>query len=316
MNNKQISKEDLVESFKGGSINDLDKYSDKQLHEQEDLLHLAVKYAPLSIIKYLLEVKKIPLFHSVDDDNDFAFNNIKNRNIKYKDSAEVYSLLLEKMHEKNPSWAIDDSPTKSLLDSVVNDNYITTNQKKDIIANLLEAKANINKNHKEGAPSTVLGRALWKKDDDLARFLIDAGANPDLPEFSIGKTSLAFDSTSTTINYVEQMRNPTPTDSKIAMDGLLKCIEKNNVSEIKRHLERPEFRRLLVEGKNLYETAKESIFSMTEEMHDLLKYNVAPKINKIIENSPTNNMLLMRENFYPKTEPEKTISTGLTSRGY
>lgn len=312
MNNTQISREHLVESFKGGSISDLDKYSDKQLHEQENLLHLAVQYAPLSIVKHLVENKQIPLFHSVDDDNDFAFNNIKNRSIKYKDSADVYSLLLEKMNEKNPSWAIDDSPTKSSLDSVVDDYRITTNQKKDIIASLLEAKANINKNHKEDSPSTVLGRALWKKDDSLARFLIDAGANPDLPEFFIGKTSLAFDSTSKTINYVEQMRNPTPTDSKTAMDGLLKRIEKNNVLEIKRHLERPEFRRLLVEGKNLYETAKESISSMTDEMRDLLKYNVAPKINKIIEDSPADKILSMREIFYPEKKPV----TGLTSKSY
>lgn len=242
MTNTQISKNELIEVFKGGSTFMLEQYTDKELQDQENLLQLAVQYAPLSVIKYLIEEKKVPLFHSTGDNIDFAINNVKNRSSRDEDYTEVYSLLLKNMNGKNPQWAINEKLTKSSLDSVVDNNSLTINQKKDIITSLLSSGADINKTHDAGYPSTVLGRCLLIKNDDFAKFLIDAGAKPDLSELSIGKTSLDFDSTFTTKKYVEQMKNPIQIDKKIAMTGLVKNIEENNTSEIKKHLKRPEFR--------------------------------------------------------------------------
>ncbi len=303
MATKPIDTYELIEALKDCSSNSfesLKKYSKEQLHETENLLHEAVKYAPLSAIKYLVEEMDVPLFHMTPPRNivnvghsedELAIIQIKNRSTRFKDSGELYTYLMDNMSKKNSNWASLDTPTSSTLDAIVDDNNLNNNQKKDLIIKALEVGADINKNHDIGYPSTVLGRALLHKNSDLAKFLIDAGANPDLPEPAIknvsSPTSLGFDSTGEIRGYVYHIKNPTPTDSQLAMKGLLKDVEANNIQEIQRHLELPEFRRLTVGGKNLYEMAKETIGNISNEMQDLLKYNVAPKIEKLKETLST-----------------------------
>ncbi len=294
-----INTSELIEALKNcsaHSFSPLEKYSKEQLHATENLLHEAVRYAPLVAIKYLVEQQEVPLFHmapkssTAQQEDAFAIMLITQRSGKFhrmgeqSDSAEVYSFLLDQMHKKNPTWASLDAPTSSILDAIVDDHQLNNNQKKDLIIKSLEAGAHINKNHSVGYPSTVLGRALFHKNTDLAKFLIDAGANPDLPEPAIkdvsSPTSIGFDSTGEVRSYVYQINHPTPTDTHTALIGLLKYIANNDVHEIQRHLEKPEFRRLTIDGKNLYQMAQESIPNISPEMQNLLKYNVAPQIQK------------------------------------
>lgn len=285
---------DLIEDLKSGK-SAFYKYTNEQLIEQSDLMHLAVKNASLPLIKYLVEERGVSLFNQVGEYQKLPFSCIKDRSKSLSGSSEEVSLyLLNKMKETNPSWAIQDSKNYSTLDSVIDNFNLTNNQKKEIIVQLLESGADINKSNEKGYPSTALGRALYLKNDEIAKFLIDVGANPYLLEPTIGKPALAFDSTGETKNYVSQMQNPITIDKESAMAGLLKEIENNNISEIKRHLDRPEFRQLKVNGKNLYETAQQFIPSISEEMNELLKNNMIPTINRFSEEQPLNRILSIR----------------------
>ncbi len=300
----KVSRENLIEYFKshkdGSPIYDnpflgVDK---SQLGFQNNVLHLAAQYGSLDMVKYLVEELKVPLFEE-DNNGKVPFQQIQYRSTTANndDAPKVYEYFIGKMKEANELFS-KNWEGYSLMDSVIDDINLSVADKKKFILELVQAGADINALDTQGRfPYSPLTRALNSQQNELSKFLIDIGANPELsPTNNLVKPlDICYSRYNQEMSsYIHHHLHPTPMDRDVAVKGLLYAIQENDIAFLEKHFQLPQYRQLTQDGKNLLELAQEKIKDISPEMTKLLEANVVPVKKNIYEIDP--NVSFIKEN--------------------